>query len=151
MNKVKITGKKKFVRGLIHTANKTREKDMTEINNNIGSYGFKAGKTTSKKSVTENKNKDNAENNRAENEYIQDTGVLGRSQVKRSHGTDAISGIDSAVMTARTNPRVMIAADRLFDSVYDGFLKDGMNETAAYINACKASDEFMEIAAARGQ
>ena len=77
---------------------------------------------------------------------IKDTGVLGRSQVRTANGADISKSVNSAVELAKNNPALLNCSDKMFDEMYNQFLKQGMTEKDAYINACLAEGEFVETA-----
>ncbi len=123
---------------------------MTEINGNISKFGLNLGKVEPKKGKEILKQ----QNNEIENEqhsYIKDTGVLGRSQVVKSKGGDINKSVDEAVFLAQNHPELLEGCDIVFESAYNTFKDQGMEDADAYINALAAQTEFMDIAAQRYQ
>ncbi len=81
-----------------------------------------------------------------ERSYVPDTGVLGRSQVKCSKcGADITQSVDEAVALAKGNPGLLLGSDRIFDSIYNGLLLEGMEESEAYMKALACEEEFMQM------
>lgn len=122
---------------------------MTEINGNIPNFGLNIGKVEPKKEkeILKQQNIDNEQ----QQTYIQDTGVLGRSQVVRTRGGDITKSVDEAVNLAKNHPELLDGGDVVFESVYNTFVDQGMDEADAYLNALSAQTEFMDIAAQRYQ
>lgn len=122
---------------------------MTEINGNIPNFGLNIGKVEPKKEkeILKQQNIDNEQ----QQTYIQDTGVLGRSQVVRTRGGDITKSVDEAVNLAKNHPELLDGGDVVFESVYNTFVEQGMDEADAYLNALSAQSEFMDIAAQRYQ
>ena len=119
---------------------------MTEINNNIPKYGYNTGKIE-QKNIAQNV-QDYTSNNAAkpDNEYVLDTGVVGRSQVDLSK--DYTKSIEDAVELMKNNPDAAACGDEVFDRTYEQFVKEGMSEEDAYLNALFAQTEFAELASA---
>ena len=122
---------------------------MTEINGNIPNFGLNIGKVEPKKEkeILKQQSIDNEQ----QQTYIQDTGVLGRSQVVRTRGGDITKSVDEAVNLAKNHPELLDGGDIVFESVYNTFVEQGMDEADAYLNALSAQSEFMDIAAQRYQ
>ena len=122
---------------------------MTEINGNIPNFGLNIGKVEPKKEkeILKQQSIDNEQ----QQTYIQDTGVLGRSQVVRTRGGDITKSVDEAVNLAKNHPELLDGGDVVFESVYNTFVEQGMDEADAYLNALSAQSEFMDIAAQRYQ
>ena len=83
-----------------------------------------------------------------EHKYVQDTGVLGRSQVKCAKCGDIAKSIDEAVSLAKNNPTLLTASESMFDTMYKDFKARGMEESEAYMRALLAEEEFMELGVA---
>lgn len=122
---------------------------MTEINGNIPNFGLNIGKVEPKKEK-ETLKQQNIDNEQQQT-YIQDTGVLGRSQVVRTRGGDITKSVDEAVNLAKNHPELLDGGDVVFESVYNTFIDQGMDEADAYLKALSAQTEFMDIAAQRYQ
>lgn len=122
---------------------------MTEINGNLPNFGLNIGKVEPKKEK-ETLKQQNIDNEQQQT-YIQDTGVLGRSQVVRTRGGDITRSVDEAVNLAKNHPELLDGGDVVFESVYNTFVEQGMDEADAYLNALSAQTEFMDIAAQRYQ
>lgn len=122
---------------------------MTEINGNIPNFGLNIGKVEPKKEK-ETLKQQNIDNEQQQT-YIQDTGVLGRSQVVRTRGGDITKSVDEAVNLAKNHPELLDGGDVVFESVYNTFVDQGMDEADAYLKALSAQTEFMDIAAQRYQ
>ena len=122
---------------------------MTEINGNIPNFGLNIGKVEPKKEK-ETLKQQNIDNEQQQT-YIQDTGVLGRSQVVRTRGGDITRSVDEAVNLAKNHPELLDGGDVVFESVYNTFVDQGMDESDAYLKALSAQTEFMDIASQRYQ
>ena len=116
---------------------------MTEINN-IGNYGLgidKIDKSGIKKSAEVSAHQDDIK----EKEYIPDTGVLGRSQVKTTKGADVSKSVDEAVNMAKNHPNLLLCCEEMFDGIYKHYLDKGLSSSEAYEKALLAEEEFMKI------
>ena len=118
---------------------------MTEINNNMHNYEF-AGIDKIKKNKEQDKQIDIKQGENPNKEYAADTGVLGRSQLRTRKGSDVSLSVNSAVKAAQCRPEILTIGDKLFDSMYDKYLKEGLDPSTAYINACCAQEELMAAA-----
>ena len=121
---------------------------MAEINN-IPNFGINNNKKV------ENKNNKDAvapqipiEEECVEHQYVQDTGVLGRSQVKCAKCGDIAKSVDEAIALAKSNPTLLSASESMFDTIYHDFKEQGMEESEAYLRALLAEEEFMELGVA---
>lgn len=120
---------------------------MAEINNNSNFVKYPIGKkpieiTNKEKEVQQQP----AQHEPQERSYVPDTGVLGRSQVKCSKcGADITQSVDEAVALAKGNPGLLLGSDRIFDSIYNGLLLEGMEESEAYMKALACEEEFMQM------
>ncbi len=125
---------------------------MTEINGNIPNFGLNAGKVEPKKgkeTLVQKNNENNDQDKKAS--YIQDTGILGRSQVMKTRGGDITKSVDEAVNIAEKNPALLCGCETLFNDIYKDFIEQGMDETDAYMNALIAEEEFLQIGAANNR
>ena len=116
---------------------------MTDINN-IGNYGInidKIDKSGIKKSAEVSAHQDDIKGK----EYVPDTGVLGRSQVKTTKGADVTKSVDEAVKMAKNNPNLMRCCEDMFDGLYKYYLDEGLSRSEAYEKALLAEEEFMKI------
>ena len=120
---------------------------MAEINNNIPSFGINNKKVENKQKEVV-KAQPQVKDECPEHNYVPDTGVLGRSQVKCSKCGDIQKSVDEAVMLAKQHPEIMEAGDLMFDSIYESFLADGLDPADAYAQASLAAEEFCQIALA---
>ena len=116
---------------------------MTEINNFNNSFGIK-GVGTPKVNNEEKPEKQVADVE--EKTFVQDTGVLGRSQVASPKGADVTKSVDEAVALAIQNPELMEASEEFFDKFYDDLIKKGCSAEEAYTKAAMAEAEFAETA-----
>ena len=121
---------------------------MAEINN-IPNFGINNNKKV------ENKNNKEAvapqlpvEEECVEHQYVKDTGVLGRSQVKCAKCGDVSKSVDEAIALAKNNPTLLTASESMFDTMYKDFKEQGMEESEAYMRALLAEEEFMELGVA---
>ena len=77
--------------------------------------------------------------------YVQDTGVLGRSQVKSVKTTDVV---DETIALMKSDKDIIIAANDFFEKMYDDFKELGYSDEDSYTNALLAQEEFFGIAQA---
>ena len=82
-------------------------------------------------------------------QYVPDTGILGRSQIKNQKGSDVTRSVDETIALCEKFPQIMECGDELFDSLYEQFLADGMEPHEAYAKASLAMEEFVEIGKAQ--
>lgn len=122
---------------------------MAEINNNISNFGINNKKVENKfnKEVVIPQAQ-SAEEGEIPH-YVQDTGVLGRSQVKCAKCGDIPKSVDEAVALAKNHPEILEAGEMVFDSIYEAFLTEGLDPADAYAQASLAVDEFCEMALSR--
>ncbi len=121
---------------------------MAEINNNISGYGINREKIEVKNKEPDLITKKEIEKlNKTPNktDYVPDTGVLGRSQVKSAKHGDIAKSIDEAVILAEKNPVLLQCSESMFDCLYEKFLNQGMKPSEAYTRALLAEEEFLEI------
>ena len=118
---------------------------MTEINNKLPHIGLNNIEYQTQKPAQEYKAPAGTDEEKQQDD-IKDTGVLGRSQVRTANGADISKSVNSAVELAENNPALLNCSDKMFDEMYNQFLKQGMTEKDAYINACLAEGEFVETA-----
>ncbi len=116
---------------------------MTEINNNISNLGPKIDKIDSKKPKINSSNENINKGEEKVAEYVQDTGVLGRSLVKPKN--DISASVNKAVELAEKNPVVLIGCDSVFNSFYESFLQEGCSAEEAYMKALFAEEELLGI------
>lgn len=118
---------------------------MAEINNNIPNFGRnieKIEKQTKDSQIP--KIPADADKNKPL-DYIQDTGVLGRSQIRKSNGGNIAKSVDEAVSMAQKHPALLCGCESMFDHMYHTFIEQGMEPSEAYEKALLAEEEFMEI------
>ena len=109
---------------------------MSEINN-IGNYGLNIDKID-KKGIISSHQEDIKE-------YVPDTGILGRSQVKTTKGADISKSVDEAVNMAKRHSTLMQCSEKIFNYIYQSYLDKGLSPSEAYEKALLAEEEFMEI------
>lgn len=124
---------------------------MTEINNNNMNYDTTIRKVKQinppeKAEKTENIENIEEQAIKQEQNFIEDTGVLGRSLVKKSNGGNVAKSIDEAVFIAINHPEILEGGEELFNAAEDYFKNSGMNEEEAYFSALLAQEEFNELA-----
>lgn len=119
---------------------------MSEINNNIPNFGINNSKIENKRDKKMPAGQPQAAEEQDTPHYVQDTGVLGRSQVLCAKCADIPKSVDEAVMLAKQHPEILEAGEIVFDSIYDSFLAEGLEPSEAYAKASMAVDEFCEIA-----
>ncbi len=122
---------------------------MSEINNN---YGFKKiDKIEKIEKIEKPANQNNEEKPAVENNkpnYVQDTGVLGRSLVKDAGHTDITKSVDEAVALALNHPDILEGGESMFTAIYNDCMKKGMGPLEAYYIGSEAIKEFAEISRA---
>jgi len=79
------------------------------------------------------------------NHIVQDTGVLGRSQVCEYKGGDIEKSVREAVKLAKEQPVRLSCSEKIFDALYEYYLNSGLGEKAAYHNAALGEEEFLEL------
>ena len=117
---------------------------MTEINN-FNNFGI--SKISSKKANNEEKIEKPISEDVKEQSLVQDTGVLGRSQVNFKGGNMQAS-IDEALAMMEKNPELLQECDNLFNKTYDDLTQNkGMDPTDAYFAASEIAGQTAELAA----
>lgn len=124
------------------------EIEMAEINNNIPNFSRSIEKVEAKKADKADKTLQNENEASKDASYIQDTGVLGRSQIHRSNGANIAKSVDEAVALASKNPVLLSSSEGMFNTMYEDFLAQGMEPSDAYMKALLAEEEFMELGCA---
>lgn len=119
---------------------------MAEINNNIQNFGINTDKIGSRKNSEPVKEAAIQEESKEHN-YVPDTGVLGRSQIKNVHGSDIQKSVDEAVSLAKNNPALMGCSEGIFDYLYKDYINNGMDSSEAYMKALLAEEEFLATGA----
>ena len=141
---LKETSKKFLYHGLVHNAKINTEVKMAEINNNIPNFGPKVDKINKKEtqrySQPENKIEDIKQN-----EYVPDTGVIGRSQIKAKNN-DISKSVMDAVNLAKSNPALLKGSETIFEKLSEEYTKQGMQPSEAYEKALIAEEEFLAMA-----
>ena len=122
---------------------------MAEINNNIQKFGYSIEKIDNSKNKTPDINHVEVQTGSEEKQYVPDTGILGRSQIKNPKGSDVTRSVDETIALCEKYPQIMECGDELFDKLYEQFLADGMDATEAYTKASLAMEEFVEIGKAQ--
>ncbi len=118
---------------------------MAEINNNIPSFSRNIEKVEAKKTKEADKSLHNESEMSKDAPYIQDTGVLGRSQIKKANGANIAKSVDEAVLLASKNPVLLGSSESMFNTMYEDFIAQGMEPSDAYMKALLAEEEFMEL------
>lgn len=116
---------------------------MTEINN-FNNFGI--SKISSKKANNEEKIEKPISEDVKEQSLVQDTGVLGRSQVASPKGADVSKSVDEAIALSLKNPELMEASEEFFDKIYADLIKKGLTREEAYAKAAMAEEEFVATA-----
>lgn len=119
---------------------------MSEINNNIHNYGFKIDRIDSKKDNMP-KQQTEAPKEASEQNYVADTGVLGRSQVHGIKGGNIAKSVDEAVIMAEDCPIKLGCSEAIFDKMYQNYIASGLSEEDAYMQALLDEEEFLDITA----
>ena len=130
---------------------------MAEINNNIPKFGYNIEKIDNSKNKTPDINHVEVQAGSEEKQYVPDTGILGRSQIKNPKGSDVTRSVDETIALCEKYPQIMECGDELFDTfgdelfdtLYEQFLADGMDASEAYTKASLAMEEFVEIGKAQ--
>ncbi len=122
---------------------------MAEINNNIPKFGYNIEKIDNSKNKTPDINHVEVQAGSEEIQYVPDTGILGRSQIKNPKGSDVTRSVDETIALCEKYPQIMECGDELFDTLYEQFLADGMDASEAYTKASLAMEEFVEIGKAQ--
>lgn len=118
---------------------------MTEINNNISSFGRNVEKVEVPEKDCKIPCSEKIEEGR-QAEYVPDTGVLGRSQVKRANGGNIAKSVDEAVALAKDNPALLCGCESIYNCLYKDFLEQGDDPAEAHIKALLAEEEFYKCA-----
>ena len=116
---------------------------MSEINN-IGNYGLNIDKID-KKGINKNTEVHTSQEDIKEKEYVPDTGILGRSQVKTTKGADISKSVDEAVNMAKNHSTLMQCSEKMFDRLYKYYINEGLSQNEAYEKALLAEEEFLQI------
>ncbi len=128
---------------------------MAEINNNIPNYLLNIDREIKTKNKLPEKARekdiDIKDKNPNTAEYIPDAGVLGRSQIKNIKGTDVSRSIDETIYLSETHPELLRASGEVFDRLYQGYLRRGVEPSEAYTKALMGEEEFLEMGKAHLQ
>ena len=120
---------------------------MTDINNNINKFrpieNVKNVKINSEPKVEDNK--DDVIIDQAP-KFVQDTGVLGRSQIKQPKEVGIAKSVDEAVALAMNKTPILTSSEKIFDEAYERYIAEGKSEADAYIMAAFEEEEFLSIA-----
>ncbi len=122
---------------------------MAEINNNITKFGYNIEKIDNNKNKIQDATPTDMQTGAEEIQYVPDTGILGRSQIKNPKGSDVTRSVDETIALCEKYPQIMECGDELFDTLYEQFLADGMDASEAYTKASLAMEEFVEIGKAQ--
>ncbi len=122
---------------------------MAEINNNVPNYLINIDREIRTKNKepkkTREKDLDIKDKNPMTAEYIQDAGVLGRSQIKSIKGADVSKSIDETVYLSDSYPELLSASGEIFDRLYNKYLALGIEPSDAYTRALMGEEEFLKI------
>ena len=128
---------------------------MTDINDTTGKFGnyrnneiYKENKINKIKETNKFNNSESLEGTKPQNK-IQDTGVLGRSQVHSGKGADISKSVNEAVILAQHNPEVLRGCQKIFEMLLEQYQREGLSEEEAYEKALLGEEEFIQIAAAK--
>ncbi len=119
---------------------------MTEINNNIPNFGHKIDKIENSNNKHKEENQVKSDTKDKGTNYIPDTGILGRSQVKNARGANISKSVDETIALAENNPVLLGCSEELFESLYKDFIATGMEPDEAYVKALLGEQELLEIA-----
>lgn len=122
---------------------------MAEINNNIPNFGINSKKVDNKANKEVVIQQPQIEEECVEHQYVQDTGVLGRSQVTCAKCGDVAKSIDEAVALAKNDPTLLTSSENLFNMIYNDLVANGVEESEAYTRALMCEEEFVELGLAR--
>ena len=118
---------------------------MAEINNNIPNFGINNKKIDNVPSKEVPTVTPQIEEDVIEQQYIQDTGVIGRSQVTCAKCGDITKSVEEAVALAKKNPTLQSASESVFNTLYKDLVESGMEESEAYMRALMGEEEFLEL------
>lgn len=118
---------------------------MTEINNNIHNYGYKIDKIETKKEDGVKQNNEIPKEAEGQ-QYLPDTGVLGRSQIYGIKGSNISKSVEETVEMAKNCPVKMGCCEAIFDNRYQNYIESGLSESDAYMNALLDEEEFLDLA-----
>ena len=124
---------------------------MSEIHNNINNIRFKNIDPLDKKNAEPAKTTDKSADINKESNIVQDTGVLGRSQVRGTNAFDVTKSVDETILLAGKHPEIISAGDELFERIYQRFIDEGIDESTAYALAAMGLEEFAEMGSAHLQ
>ncbi len=120
---------------------------MAEINNNMHNYGFKIDRIETKKDAAPKQSVEAQKEETAEQTYVADTGVLGRSQIHGIKGGNITKSVDETVKMAENEPIRMGCSEAIFDNMYQEYCNQGLSESDAYMKALLDEEEFLDISA----
>ena len=120
---------------------------MSDINDNIKNQIIYGINTPRIRKTKDSSLKVPAET--AEQLYVQDTGVLGRSQVCEFKGSDIEKTVLEAVKLAKEQPVRLGCSEKMFDALQNYYINRGLSEKASYYNALLGEEEFLDISAPR--
>lgn len=119
---------------------------MAEINNNIPNFGYnKKIERVNNQELPIEQEEVVQKQEQVETNYVQDTGVLGRSLIKPSNGANIAKTIDETVSIASSKPEILTGSEDVFDSIYKDLIEQGKNPDDAYYEALMAEEAFLEI------
>ena len=117
---------------------------MTDINN-IKNYSHNVEKIEKNNKPSVKQEAVKPEETEVKQTYVQDTGVLGRSQIKTTKGADVTGSVKAAVELAQNRPEILDASETFFNNALNRFISEGMEFNDAYTSAILAEEEFIEM------
>ncbi|MCD7879386.1 MAG: hypothetical protein LUG16_05585 [Candidatus Gastranaerophilales bacterium] len=119
---------------------------MTEINNNnISKYSAGADRIAQPQAGKDVLSINIPKEPELITNYVQDTGVLGRSQIVNPKGSDITKSVNEAVNLANNNHVLMSCSETIFNKTYEDALRRGLSSQDAYTTALMAEEEFMKM------
>lgn len=120
---------------------------MTDFNNNINK--FRPIEKPVDVKITKTSGEQKAEEKEIVQEqspkFVQDTGVLGRSQIKQPKEVGIAKSVDEAVSLAMNKTPILTASEKIFENAYERYVAEGKSDADAYILAALEEDEFLSI------
>lgn len=120
---------------------------MTDFNNNINK--FRPIEKPVDVKITKTSGEQKAEEKEVVQEqtpkFVQDTGVLGRSQIKQPKEVGIAKSVDEAVALAMNKTPILTASEKIFENAYERYIAEGRSDADAYMLAALEEDEFLSI------
>ena len=120
---------------------------MTDFNNNINKFRpiEKPVDVKITKTSGEQKSEEKELVQEQAPKFVQDTGVLGRSQIKQPKEVGIAKSVDEAVSLAMNKTPILTASEKIFEDAYERYIAEGKSDADAYILAALEEDEFLSI------